>query len=129
MNVVLNPDTKTKPVTVVGKAIAARLAQHHQDARALLALNLVNGEAIPRMSRRQAAQQVGVSRYRIALAAAATAGEIECVKLGRLRLRDVRAAHAKRREATVDDLIDRYDANVIMAAFDRLTAPTAVAAE
>jgi hypothetical protein len=120
------PEAKSVTVSRTGKAIAARYAQAHQDAKALFALNLVNGAPIPPMSRRKAAKTLGVSRYRIALAALATADERECVQLKRLRLRDVRRAHAKRVEmsdAEIVDFINRADPGRILDILDAMTAP------
>jgi integrase len=115
---------------LIGKAIAARLARRQQDARALAALDLVNGATRP--SRRQAAKLMGVTRYRIASAELATADEIECLKLGRLRLSDVRKAHAKPRpltDAEIESFIANADPYRVLAIVDRLTAPTLAAAE
>jgi hypothetical protein len=124
---VLHPqisEAKSVPLSCTGKAIAARLARHHQDVRALLALDLINGAK--RLSRRQAAKAVGVRRHRITAAALATADQVELLKSGRLRLRDVRAAHAKRVEmsdAEIIAFIDRVDPNRVLAILDRMTAP------
>ena len=115
----------------VGKAIAARAAHHQRDVRALLALSLINGEPIPRLSHRQAAEATGVSRYRIALAALATPGEVEMVRAKRLRLSDVRRARAVKVKVTdtqIQNYIERVDPNRVLNILDRMTAPTRVAA-
>ena len=118
---------EAKPVTVAGEAIAAWLAQKHQDARAILALESCNGAPVPPMSRRRAAKLLNVTRYRIASAALATPDEIECLKLGRLRLSDVRRAHAQSRkaidDATIVAFINRVDPNRVLAILNRMTAP------
>lgn len=118
-----------KPVTMsrTGMAIAAQLAQRDADARALLARALVTGEPFPRQSHRQAAKLTVVSRHRLAAAELATVSEIECVQLGRLSLRHVRAAHAKPKNK-VNEILSRYSVDAIMAAADRLTAPALSAA-
>ena len=69
-----------------GGAIAARWARHEEDVRALLAVALVNGVAIPAMSERQAAKVVNVSRHKIRLARLASVDDAALVKMGRLRL-------------------------------------------
>jgi hypothetical protein len=112
--------------TRTSRAIAAREARNEEDKRALLALALVNGMPIPRMSERQAAKATNVSRHKVRLAKLATAGDIELVKIGRLRLSDVRRMRAKAHVMTVaeiENFIDRADPVRILAYLDRLTAP------
>jgi len=135
MNSVSHQNIEAKPVTaMVGKAIAARLTQKLQDERAVLALALIAGAPIPPMSRRKASKVMRVSRYKIEVAARATPDELELLALGRLRLRDVRAAHAQPRkpldDSAIVDFINRVDPNRILAVLDRMTAPQiATAAE
>jgi hypothetical protein len=112
--------------TRTSRAIAAREARHDEDLRALLALSLINGAPIPRMSERAAAKAVNVSRYKIRLAALTTPTEAHLVKTGHLRLQDVGRAHAKSREMTVVEIADfvcRADPVRVLAYLDRLTAP------
>ena len=124
MNSVSHRDFEAKSA---GKVIAARFAQKLQDDRAVLALHLVNGTPPHRLSRRKASKVLGVSRYRIGVAALATSDEIELLALGRLRLRDVRRAHAQSRKAIDDndiiDFITRVNPSRVLAILDQMTAP------
>ena len=131
MNFVQHRAFEAKP-TVADK-LAARFAQKLQDDRAVLALALIAGAPIPPMSRRKASKVLGVSRCRIGVAALATPAEVRLLARGRLRLRDVRAAHAQPRKAIADDdiiaFIDRVDPNRVLQVLDAMTAPTRVADE
>ena len=113
-------------------AIAARLDRNEEDKRALLAVALVNGDPIPRLSEHAAAKATNVSRYRLRLAALATADDIELVRSGRLRLNDVRRTRSKSKamsDAKIIDFINRVDPDRVLEILDRLTAPVAMAAE
>jgi hypothetical protein len=114
---------KTSPLS---ERIAARIARNEEDKRALLALALVNGDPIPRLSERQAARMTKTSRHKVRSAKLATAADIELVKIGRLRLSDVRRMRAKARvmtDAEIENFIDRADPVRVLAYLDRLTAP------
>jgi hypothetical protein len=115
-----------------GKAVAERLGHMRPDARAVLALTFTNGTAIGCLTRKQAARLTGVSPYNIALAAIATPDEREGLMRGRLKLRHVRAAHAKSRKPSDSEIVDfiaRADPNRVLSILDKLTAPVSTAAE
>jgi hypothetical protein len=132
MNYLSHQDFKAKSVIVsrTYSAIAARLTRNEDDKRALLAAALTNGDPIPRLSERAAAKATKVSRHKVRLAKLATAGDVELVRMGRLRLSDVHRMRAKSRpmsDAQIENFIDRADPVRILAYLDRLTL--AIAAE
>jgi hypothetical protein len=116
-----------------GESIAARWARHEEDVRALLAVALVNGVAIPAMSERQAAKVVNVSRHKIRLARLASVDDAALVKMGRLRLQDVRRMCAKTRpidDAEIENFINRAEPVRVLAYLDTMTTPAlSIAAE
>jgi hypothetical protein len=132
MNFVHHQNIEAKPA-MSGKDLAERLPQMRPDARAVLALEFTNGRTLSRPTRVQAAKLTGVSPYNLSIAALATADEREGLMRGRLKLSDVRRAHAHPRKATIgeiENLIRNADPNDVMSVFDRLTAPPlSVAAE
>ena len=84
MNYVSHQGFKAKStVSRTYSAIAPREARHDEELRALLALALVNGDPIPRMSERQAAKGVHTSRHKLRSARLATVDDVELVKMGR----------------------------------------------
>ena len=83
MNYVSHQGFKAKStVSRTYSAIAPREARHDEELRALLALALVNGDPIPRMSERQAAKAVHTSRHKLRSARLATVDDVELVKMG-----------------------------------------------
>jgi hypothetical protein len=127
MHFVHHQDLEANPVTTTGDAIAKRGARTREDVRAIMGARLLNGTA--RLSQRQAAKAADVSRHKIKVATLATPDEIERVKRGRLRLSDVRKAHAKARDemsdADIAGFIDHADPNRVLAVLDAMTAPMA----
>ena len=68
----------------------------------------------------------------MAIVAGASADQLEALWSDRLSLNAVRKANAKPRGLTdseVDDFINRVDPNRVLAALDRLTAPSSIDAE
>ena len=128
MNFVHHQTIETKPA-MSGKALDTWL-ELPVDARAALALSLTRDVTIAHLTRAQAARLTGLSRYSVALAAIATPDEREGLRNGSLRLRDVRVGHARPRALTDSEaatlIVNRYSADAIMAAFDRVTAPAPV---
>ena len=117
-----------------GPAFALRMRYSLPAARAVAAVDLIGG-AIGGLTRAQAAGVAGISRYNVAIAALATADERRGLRLGLITLANVRRAHAHSRRTqpiinSVDDLIAHVSADLIEAAYDKLTAPqVAMAAE
>jgi hypothetical protein len=112
--------------TMLGKDLAERLSQMHPYARAVLALEFTNGRTLARLTRAQAAKLTGESPYNLSIAAIATADEREGLMCGRLKLSDVRRAHAHHREMTDAEIIayiNRANPDRILVMLDQMTAP------
>ena len=117
-----------------GKAIATWLKFLPPDGRAVAALSLTRDATLTRLTRNQATRLTGQSPYNLSIASLATPDERDLLLRGVIRLSDVRRGHARARELSDAEaatlIINRYSANAIWAAFERLTAPTlSVAAE
>jgi hypothetical protein len=125
----LNEDTNGYK-TIVGRRLTRRLKGITPDLRALLAHEMVAGEAVlHRLTQAQAAVLVHVSLPYVSTVSRASPEQREDIRRRRLSLS---ALYHKRRQPTdakLDRLIARYGADRIMAALDRVTAPQRVAAE
>jgi hypothetical protein len=125
------PATFNPPMS--GKDLAERLGQMSPDARAVLALSLTRTRGVVRLTRAQASRLAEVSPYNIALASLATSDEREGLMHGRIKLSDVRKAHAHPHTPSDDEIvafINAVDPDRVLNLLDRMTAPTlSVAAE
>jgi hypothetical protein len=133
MNFVHHQNLEAKPA-MSGKAIATWLKFLPPDGRSVAALSLTRDTPLTRLTRNQAARLTDQSPYNLSIASLATADERDALMRGVIRLSDVRRVHAHARELPDAEaaklIINRYSASAIMAAFERLTAPTlSVAAE
>ena len=130
MNFISNVNLTGNP-PLRGRAVAQRLRYSSPADRALAALQFTNGIPIAGLTRAQAARVARSSVYNVWIASLAAPDEREALRRGRIKLRDVRAAHAKRKtpsEADIIAIINRIGPDAIMAALDRLTAPEPAAA-
>lgn len=115
-----------------GKVLARNLRKTSPAMRAILVAPLTNGTAIGVLTKAQAARLGRVSAKTMAIVAGASADQLEALWSDRLSLNAVRKANAKPRGLTdseVDDFINRVDPNRVLAALDRLTAPSSIDAE
>jgi hypothetical protein len=116
--------------TVVGRQLAKRLKGIPVDFRALLAAELMAGEVVLHgLTQTQASALVRVNRGYVSCANKASPEQREDIKHKRL---SIRSLYRKRRDLTDDrleKLILAAGPGRVMQILDRLTAPTAIAAE
>lgn len=115
-----------------GKVLARNLRKASPAMRAILVTPLTNGTAIGGLTKAQAARLGRVSAESIAIVAGASADQLEALWSGQLSLHAVRKANAKPRELTdseVDAALNRIGLERVWSAYDRLTAPSSIAAE
>jgi hypothetical protein len=125
--------TAGKPA-ITGRDLANKLRKTLPGERAVMALAIADGVmVVTDFTHAQAARLADVSVDSVSIVASATPYEIQALNRGWLSLRDVRALHAERcnkpTTANIEAFIDRVGPDAIMAALDRLTAPTQAAAE
>jgi hypothetical protein len=122
------PAAATAPVRDVnGRKLSRRLKRElNPTHRALLAFELECGVLwLHHLSRRQAQRLTGANQRHVTSLRRASPDEREQVKKGLLPLSALRAPS----DADVDRIVARIGAERLLKAFDRLTAPTLVAAE
>ena len=131
MSSISHQTPEAKPL-LRGKVLARNLRKASPAMRAILVTPLTNGAAIGGLPKAQAARLGRVSAKSIAIVAGASAEQLEALWSGQLSLNAVRKANAKPREMTdadIEDFIDRVDPNRVLAALDRLTAPSSIDVE